>query len=1175
MSRTIRAISIALILAATVAAQTSTGSLVGTVTDANGGTVSGAAVKLIDVGTSREWNVQTDMSGSYLIPLLPPSQYRVEIQLQGFKKFVREFGLAVDQRARVDASLELGAVTESVTVSGQAIMLEGDSSSLGQVVGSQQVLNLPLNGRNPFALAGLAPGITPMSTFGVGVATQRSALIAAAANNFSSDGGLTGYNSMLLDGVSIVVCCQGQPAATPSVEGVEEFKVQTNSAQAEFGYTSGAIINFVSKSGTNAVHGSAFWYVRNEQLDSNNFFANRTGTKPLPGRNDLRTPLRYSQYGFSLGGPVFLPKVYDGRNKTFFYGGFERIRLRRVFYTVYSEPSTAMRGGNFAEAPSDIYDPASTAPDPARPGQYLRTPFSNRQIPTSRMNPIALKLLGYVPTPQRTGIVSNFDAFAAGRDDDWQGSIRLDHQFSPKYRSFARFAIQDNDHAEPEYWHNIGSSSYVQYVTGRTFVLDNVATISPTLVANFRYGLAWQTNYRWNTSYGALSGQDMISMGFPASYVSQLQGVMLPTQSWTGMYGPGSGGQSAPLWAHYTHSLVASLTAVRSNHILKAGWEGRLSRENRTGLSSPGGAFSYGTTFTSGPDPRASVPSNASPYLSFASYLLGLPTSGSVTINGGLTMQMPYSAWYLQDDWKITPRLTLNLGLRYEIEFGPTERYNRFARFDPYATSPLAQKTGLPLLGQMLFAGVGNTPRQRWNTDANNFGPRAGFAYRAGNSLVFRGAYGLNYLPGLYRIYSIGDPGFSQTTAFNATIDGVTPVGNLSNPFPTGLVQPLGPTGGALTALGLSVGGWPEGYPSAYVQQWNFNIQKELPGNFLVDVAYAGSHGVKLPISLNLAQFPPSLYGSVGDATRVADLSTLVPNPFYGTITTGSLSAATIQRAGLLRAYPQYTGASIARSAGDSTYNSFQLRAQKRMASGFTAILAYTISKNIGNVNNSVTGFIDSAFATGAGDIGYQNNFDIHNERSVLPGDLPQRLATSAVWEIPFGRGRHFGSHVHWLANGFLGGWQVNGMLTLQAGYPIALSASGQPAYAGPRASRVAGQVAATSGDIRSRLGGISSAQGYINPAAFRLSRSFEFGDVPRLLSDVRGDGLRNLDLSLFKSFSLGEKVRLQLRGEAFNLTNSVLFALPNTTFNTSAFGVISSQGNAPRQIQLALRATW
>jgi hypothetical protein len=339
-------------------------------------------------------------------------------------------------------------------------------------------------------------------------------------------------------------------------------------------------------------------------------------------------------------------------------------------------------------------------------------------------------------------------------------------------------------------------------------------------------------------------------------------------------------------------------------------------------------------------------------------------------------------------------------------------------------------------------------------------------------------------------------------------------------------------------------------YPSSYVQQWNFNIQKELPGNLLVDAAYAGSHGVKLPIGLSMTQFPPSLNGQVGDTARVAERAKLVPNPFYGIIKTGTLSSATTQQANLLRA-------------------------QKRMASGFTALLSYTISKNIGDVNNSVTGFIDQAFAPGAGDIGYQNSYDIHNERSVLPGDLPQRLAASAVWEIPFGRGRRFGSHTHWLANGALGGWQVNGSFATQGGFPLSIGASGHPAYAGSRASRVARQVAATSGAIRSRLGGVSSAQGFINTEAFRLSRSFEFGDVPRLLSDLRGDGMQNLDLSLFKSFPIGEKLRLQLRGEAFNLTNSVTFAFPNTTFNTSSFGIIGVQGNAPRQVQLALRMTW
>ncbi|MEN6536533.1 MAG: hypothetical protein ABFD89_22950, partial [Bryobacteraceae bacterium] len=507
-----------------------------------------------------------------------------------------------------------------------------------------------------------------------------------------------------------------------------------------------------------------------------------------------------------------------------------------------------------------------------------------------------------------------------------------------------------------------------------------------------------------------------------------------------------------------------------------------------------------------------------------------------------------------------TSKLTLNLGLRYDLEFGPTERFDRFSRFDPYVTSPIAAQTGMALRGMMQFAGVDEESRRRWNSDANNFGPRVGFAYRAADSLVFRGGYGIYYLPGLYRIYSVSDPGFSQTTSFVSTIDGVTPVGSLSNPFPSGLDQPLGAATGPLNSLGSSVSARAREYPSPYVQQWNFNIQKELPGNLLLDVAYAGSHSAKLPISLSLTQVPPSAWGAVGDSNRVAELNTSVSNPFYGIITSGSLSGKTVMRSKLLTAYSQYTGASLALSAGNSSYHSFRLRAQKRMADGFTATLSYTVSKNIGDVNNDVTGFLDSGTGTGAGDVGYQNNYDIHNDRSVLSGDLPQRLAVSGVWQLPFGRGRRFGSHAGWFTNGVFGGWQMNGMLTLQAGFPLAIGATGSPAYAGSRTSRVSGEVAATSGDIRNRLGGVSSSQGYINPSAFRLSRSFEFGDTPRWLSDLRGDGMKNLDLSLFKTFRLGERAGLQLRGEAFNVTNSVQFAFPNATFNNKSFGIISAQ---------------
>lgn len=1141
--------------------QTTTGSVLGRVTDASGSSVRGASVTLTNLANNQAEKTTTGEQGDYTFPLIPPGAYRVVVEAAGFKQFSRDFTLEVDQKARVDVPLSVGQLTESVTVTGEAVLLESDSSSLGQVIQSRQVADLPLNGRNPFSLASLTPGVTPLGGFGIGLTGGRGAVIFAGANNFQSDGGLSGNNEILLDGVPITVCCQGQPALIPSIDVVEEFKVQTNVSAAEYGRTSGAILNIVTKSGTNKLHGTAYEFLRNEKLDANNFFSNRAGRPPIPGRSDLRPPLRYNQFGFSIGGPVAIPKVYNGADKTFFSGGFERVFLRRGVFGTFTVPTAAMRAGDFSASPGDVYDPSTTAPDPNRPGQFLRSPFANRMIPSARFNNVALNILKLYPLPVRPGIVNNFDAVASQPDNDRQGNVRLDHYFSDRVRSFARFSLSDDDHYEPNYWGTIASpGGFNQFLTAKTFVWDNVVTISPKLVANFRYGFAWQTNYRDPFSLGV----DLNALGFPQSFTSQLQERFLPAQSITGFDGPSETGNQR--WSRYTHAAAASVTSIRGRHTLKAGWDGRLFRDHNSQVFNPSGQFSYGTTFTNGPDPRGPVVSGASPYLAFASYLIGLPTSGLHQFQDATSLQFLYSGFYAQDDWKITPKLTLNLGLRFDIETGPTERYNRITWFDPNAPNPLAQASGLPLKGSVRFAGRDGNPRQRWET-ATGWGPRAGFAYQFTPKTVLRGGYGIFYLPTIQRIFISGNPGFTVDNPFVATIDGVTPVGSISNPYPNGLNHLAGAATGALTGAGTSVGANLYNTPLSYVQQWNLDVQRELGGNLVIDAAYAGNHGLRLPISPNRNALNTVYYGSIGDANRVAQLNGLVDNPFFGLIQTGPLATSKIQANQLLRQFPQYTGLTEqVLPIGSNIYHSLQLRAQKRMSAGISAMAAYTLSKNIGNVNNLTTGFLDT------GSPGYQYDLDLHNERSLLPSDIPQRFAGTFVWDLPFGRGRAIGKDAHGLLGQLIGGWQINGIVTFQSGFPLTLSAAGLPPYAGSRPSRVPGVRVITSGAIVDRIGGVSTPTKYMDPAAFRPARSFEFGDTPRLMPDLRGPGIRNLDFSLFKNFPIGEQARVQLRAEAFNATNTVRFGNPGTTLGTPGFGVIGGQANSPRQIQLAAK---
>lgn len=1147
-------------------AQTTAGTVTGIITDSAGAAVPQANVKLSGEATGFSQTTTTSSEGAYVFPLVQPGSYQISVEREGFQRLVRTFTLEVAQQARVDAQLTVGQVNESVNVSASGVLLEATSSNLGQVVTNRQVTELPLNGRNPFALAALTPGVTPLASFGAGLTGARGAAQTAGVNNFTANGGMTGANEILLDGIPITVCCQGQPALIPTIDTTEEFKVQTNTSPAEFGRTSGGILNILTKSGTNQFHGTAYEFFRNEKLDAANFFVNRAGTNPIPGRADRRTPLRYNQYGAAAGGPVVLPKLYNGKDRTFFFANFEITNLRRSLFRTFRVPTAAMRTGDLSEAPFDIFDPSTTAPNPAAAGRYTRTPFAGKLIPAARMSSVARNILQLYPLPQRSGIVNNLDSVASSRDDDKQLSFRVDHNFTQRYRIFGRYSRLWNDHYEPNYWNSASSpAGFNQFIKSHTLVLDQIWTLKPTLLFNFRYGFARQRNFRDPYSLGT----DLGALGFSQLYTTQVQERFLPAIGINGFDGNSETGNQR--FTRYSHNLAAAVSLVRSSHTMKFGWDGRMFIDHNASLGNPGGNFSFSSTFTSGPDPVQAVPGGQAPFLGFGSFLLGVPTGGLLTYSDATSQNGFYHALYFQDDWRVTQKLTLNLGLRWEMETGPVERYNRLATVEPDIVSPLAQSTGLPLRGGLEFRGVNGAPRSRYKTDANNLGPRLGFAYSANPKTVIRGGIGVFYGPGLVRLFNAGNPGFTVTTPFVATIDSVTPVGSLTNPFPSGLFPLTGSSQGAASLVGGSVSALRWNTPLPYSTQWNFGVQRELPASIAVNLSYAGNHGVRLPINRNLNALNPVYYGAPGDSARVAELNGTVPNPFAGIITGGTLAAAQVQRNQLLRAYPQFIGfGNNFLGEGSSTYHALQVSVQKRLSHGLLSTFSYTFSKNIGNVNMLTTSFFDAGQNPG-----YQNEFNRSLDRSVLGSDFPHRVVGSAVYELPFGRGRSVGKNASRWVNAIVGGWQANAIYTYQSGQALNFGVSGAPAYAGNRASFTGVAPVKTEGDVTNRLGGVSGGPGYLNAAGFRLPRSFEFGDTPRLDSRTRGPSSVNLDFSLVKNFYLRESMKLQLRGEAFNVTNTPVFGLPNTAVGNPGFGVIGSQSNQPRNLQIALKLVW
>lgn len=965
----------------------------------------------------------------------------------GFRKFATDlFALNVDETQRVDVALKVGEVSETVVVSDRPALVESETSSLGQVISTREIEELPMNGRNPMSVAEFAPGFQPLGGFGDGMQETRAAAQMAGAANFSANGGVAAYNEILLDGVPMTVCCQGQAVLIPSADTVSQVKVQTNSSSSEFGRTSGGVLNMVTKSGSNNFHGSLYEFFRNEQLDAANFFTNRSAKQPIPGRGDFRGPLRFNQFGFTAGGPVSLPKLYSGRNRTFFFFGWEGTHSRTAGYNLTVTPPTALRGGNFAESPFAVYDPNTAH---VVDGATIRDPFPNRLIPSSRISPIALNYLKFFPKPDTPGVIQNYSWTGSTATDDNQGSFKIDHNFNGATRFFTRFSISDNTNIVPDWVDNSYPTGNRQYVSANTFVLDYVRVLSPALVLDVRYAFAKQRNKNWGNAnlYGAKA------LGFSSNFVSQQEFPAFPALTISGYRAIGT--TSRRDWDHYTHALNAGLTWIRGAHTFKTGWDGRMFIDNSITQDNGGGSFTFDGNWAKGPGYNIAMPVGSQPYYSMATFLLGAVGGGSLAYHDSVARNQLYNAVFLQDDWHVSRRLTLNLGVRLEIETGFRERYNRQSFFDPDVVSPLSQfasaTLGRTLTGAVRFSGVNGAPRALWAT-SHNVAPRVGFAYSITPRTVLRGGFGIAYFPSTQRAYTISaGQGYTVTNNVTTNVDSIRPIADFANPWPAAypVVHPSGNTLGAATGWGTNPNGGLYNTPSPYSEQWNFGGQREFPKNILVGLSYAGGHGVKLPIQFNANDINPILFGAIGDTARVAALQRQVPNPFYGQIRAGTLANPTISFQALNARFPQYSSLQEQNVPwGTSSYHSMQLSVSRNLAASLSVRLAFTWSKNLGNVNNLITSGV-----VGEGNANYQNAWTGSLERSVSTADIPRRLALNSTYDVPFGRGRKHGASISPWLNLLAGGWQSNGVFTIQSGLPLQFTDTGAPAYGGSRPS--------------------------------------------------------------------------------------------------------------------------
>ena len=1163
-NRTRTAILLLAISTAIAVAQVETSTVTGTVNDPSGAAVVGATVTLTNVHTGLVLSAATNSSGIYLFTLLQPGDYSVTAQQSGFEHTDTKLSLGVSQTYQVNLSLKVGQSSQTVDVqASNSAQLEPDTSGLDFLVPSKAVSDLPLSGRNPYALAALSPGVTPLGSFGAGLTVTRGAVVAAGDNNFMANGGIAGSNEILMDGVPITVCCQGQPAFTPSVELVDQLKVISSVPPAQFGRTSGGVLNIVTKSGTNDLHGSAYEFLGNDQLDAANYFAKRASHPPIPGRNDYRLPLRFNQFGATLGGPIIIPKLYHPVNKFYFFAGFEGVEARNAGYTTTTVPTALERQGVFTEAPNPIYNPTIIGAGPTRTLLPAVNGYAaGRAVPQSQFSPVAQAFLtNFYPMPNAPGISNNYNYLLGTQDQDRQYSLRLDHAFTPTQRSFARVTLDTNTHNQDDLFnHTLGANSLHQVLKAYVVTLDHVWAISANTAANFQYGFSYQKNANFPGNFFNFKASNY---GFSPSFDAQQQIIGLPQIAVSGLVTIG-GSNTDNNYVHYSHIVGISFILQRGKHTLTTGFDGRLILENENLVNNLGG-YNFDSMFTNGPNPNVGVPAGQSGFDAWAAFLLGYPSSGSLTRNASLTLSQIYAAGYVQDDWKVSPRLTVNAGLRYDPETGMRERNNNWGYFDPSLANPLSAQTGLAFTGGTRYLNVNGAPGRTWETGWRNIGPRFGFAYAATPTTLVRGAYGILRLPTAERIFGSAPIGFAITDSYLASVDGFTPAGNIANPFPNGVVLPQGSAGGVTQGAGTAITSALYNTPPSYIQQWNFGIQQGLTSHMLFTLGYAGSHAVKLPLTASPNNLNPKYFGAVGDKTQVAYLQQLVANPFYGHITSGVLAQRTIQRFNLLAAYPQYTslGETYA-PLGSASYNAMQATLTSTGDHGLTYSLGYTWSKELGNVSNQTTGFLDST-----GVQNYQNYYVPQIERSVLPADLPQRIQASVLYDLPFGKGQRFAGSAGKLLDQAIGGWEVNAILAAQKGFPLSIIETGQPAFSGTRPNLVPGVNPATPGNNHDRL------KAYLNPAAFTLTQSFQLGNEPRSSALLRAPGGFQDDFTLLKTFHPVERLGVQFRVEAFNLLNKVQFSYPGTTFGSTTFGVISGQSNTPRQLEGALTLLW
>ncbi|MBL8178447.1 MAG: TonB-dependent receptor [Bryobacterales bacterium] len=1107
-------------------AQSDRGTITGRILDPASAAIPAAAVVATHIDTGVRYPARTNETGNFTIPQLPVGRFEVSVEAAGFRRLVRrDIVINVAQTLTLNATLEVGQVEQTVEVTGQAPLLESNTSDLGTVVSTERVVDLPLavsgNMRHPGSFVFLAPGVT------------------GDTSNTQINGSQNRAKEVLMDGIGSTSPESGGLLFTyPPVEAIGEFKLVSNNFTAEYGRTGGGFEVYTTRSGGNQFHGALFEYLRNDKLDARGFIA------------ASRAINRQNEYGVAIGGPVLLPRLYNGKNKTFFHFVYTGFQFRAgALNQLVSLPTDPMKQGDFSSVTRGnqttlIYDPNTNRPDA---GGFTRDPFPGNRIPIARFSEVSRKSLALVPAATLPGLQNNFAVIGNQQFTRHVYSTRFDQNFSEQNRLNMFLYWNRQESVAPERIPGALSPALREERPSFWGRVNHDLLLTPTVLNNFRAGFTREPQ-RWartQSGQGYLTAIGLRGVNPPGDVFPRVQFTDGALTNWSDET------KNTGQQVNNTLQISDTVSWVKGNHNIKIGMDARWMQTNGADPFDQQGNFRFNSVETALPTAAGRANSGHS----FASYLLGLVNNASY--NGLFVVpgnRYRYLATFFQDDWKLTRKLTLNLGMRYEIYFPRTEAYNNFSGFDASLPNPGAAGR----LGAVRFLGDGpgrdNSRTSFADTYYRNFGPRFGFAYQAASKTVLRGGYGIYFAQGNATAGLRSSQqyvfGFNAAVSYATQDLGITPAFRWDNGFPTDWPRPpfIDPTVQNGQNVNAILAG--DGRPP-YYQSYQMSVQQELPAAMVLDLAYVGVKGTRLGNGLsNLNELDPRFLNLGATLTQniasAAASQAGIASPYAAF--RGSVAQA-------LRPYPQYLNIpNRSNPNGNSTYHAFQMKLERRFRGGLTLLGSYTRAKTIS----------DGDIQAGGGP-GGQTFYNQRLEKGLSTNDIPNVVAVSYLYELPFGPGKRILNRGG-IAGALAGGWQFNGIHQYQTGRPVVLTANNTlPLFNGLLRPDVLSS--SLSAPVSNPL-----ADRWINPAAFAVPTGFRLGTAARSYGSLRQDDFWNENFGLLKRTPIKEGMSLVFRAEFFNVFNHTVFGSPQGNVSNTAFGRVSAQSNTPRQGQVALR---